>query len=147
MKITILSIIPIFTHCYHCELWIFALFSCFRHPIMIVLKFIAIAIRIVLNFIIIIFRHLNRPRLMIGFTLDGKFIRRYDRDETGVAPSGANRGIRSGQILPDIEWDIKNSKGIPVAAGVYLIHVDAGELGERVIKWFGTNRQFDPSGL
>ncbi|MCB0641018.1 MAG: hypothetical protein KDC44_05235 [Phaeodactylibacter sp.] len=81
------------------------------------------------------------------YTLDGKFIRRYDRDETPVEPSGANRGVRSAQILPDIEWDIKNSKGIPVAAGVYLIHVDAGELGERVIKWFGTNRQFDPSGL
>ena len=81
------------------------------------------------------------------YSLDGKFIRRYDRDETPNAPSGNNRGIISGQVIPDVEWDLKNNKGIPIAGGIYLIHVDAGELGERVIKWFGTNRQFDPSGL
>jgi len=30
---------------------------------------------------------------------------------------------------------------------VYLIHVDAPGVGQRTLKWFGTNRQFDPSGL
>ena len=81
------------------------------------------------------------------YSLDGKFIRQYNRDEVGAIPSGVNRGIRQAQYAPDVEWDLKNSKGIPIAAGVYLIHIDAGDLGERVIKWFGTNRQFDPSGL
>ncbi len=81
------------------------------------------------------------------YSLDGKFIRRYDRDETGLVPDGTNRGIRQAQVLPDLEWDLKNSKGIPIAGGVYLIHVKAEGLGERVVKWFGTNRQFDPSGL
>ena len=81
------------------------------------------------------------------YSLDGKYIRQYNRDEAGVIPSGVNRGIRQAQYAPDVEWDLKNSKGIPIAAGVYLIHIDAGDLGERVIKWFGTNRQFDPSGL
>jgi hypothetical protein len=42
---------------------------------------------------------------------------------------------------------MKNNKNIPVAGGVYLIHVEAEGLGERVIKWFGTNRQFDATGL
>ncbi|MCB9272064.1 MAG: hypothetical protein H6561_21240 [Lewinellaceae bacterium] len=51
------------------------------------------------------------------------------------------------QIVPDLEWDIKNSKGIPVASGVYLIHVDAPGLGSRVLKWFGVQRKFDPTGL
>ena len=81
------------------------------------------------------------------YSLDGKFIRQYNRDEAGAIPTGLNRGIQQAQYAPDVEWDLKNSKGIPIAAGVYLIHIDAGELGERVIKWFGTNRQFDPSGL
>lgn len=81
------------------------------------------------------------------YSLDGKFIRQYNRDEAGAIPSGVNRGIRQAQYAPDVEWDLKNNRGIPIAAGVYLIHIDAGELGERVIKWFGTNRQFDPSGL
>jgi hypothetical protein len=79
------------------------------------------------------------------YTLDGKFIRRYDRDETGQAPVGS--GIAKTQILPDIDWNMKNSKNIPIAGGVYLIHVDAEGLGERVLKWFGTNRALDPSNL
>jgi hypothetical protein len=72
------------------------------------------------------------------YSLDGKFIRAYQRNEI-YAPYQ--------QITPAIEWDLKNSKGIPVASGVYLIHVNAPELGERTIKWFGIARQFDPSGL
>ncbi len=81
------------------------------------------------------------------YSLDGKFIRQYRRDETGAAPRGNNRAIDQKQILPDLEWDLKNSKGIPVASGVYLIQVDAEGLGRRTIKWFGINRKFDPSGL
>ncbi len=81
------------------------------------------------------------------YSLDGKFIRRYTRDEVGAVPRGGNRAIERTQILPDLEWDVKNSKGIPIASGVYLIHVKADGLGERTIKWFGINRKFDPSGL
>lgn len=72
------------------------------------------------------------------YSLDGKFIRKYERNET-YSPYM--------QISPAIEWDLKNNKGIPVASGVYLIQVQAPELGERTIKWFGIARQFDPSGL
>lgn len=81
------------------------------------------------------------------YSLDGKFIRQYNRDEIGRIPQGANRAIAQQQISPAIEWDLRNSKMIPIASGVYLIHIDAGELGERTIKWFGINRKFDPSGL
>ena len=72
------------------------------------------------------------------YSLDGRFIRQYRRDEV-YAPYQ--------QISPDLEWDLKNNKGIPVASGVYLIHVNAPGMGERTIKWFGIARQFDPSGL
>jgi hypothetical protein len=81
------------------------------------------------------------------YTLDGKFIRRFTRDERGAIPVGNSRGIEQAQITPALEWDLKNSKGIPIASGVYLIHVKAEGLGERTLKWFGINRQFDPSGL
>ena len=81
------------------------------------------------------------------YTLDGKFIRRYERDEVGAVPVGANRAINRAQINPDLEWDLKNFRQIPIASGVYLIHVSAPGLGERTLKWFGVNRQFDPSGL
>lgn len=82
------------------------------------------------------------------YTLDGKFIRQYNRNEEGENQAiRSNPGIITTQINPDLEWDLNNSKGIPVASGVYLIHVDAPGLGERTLKWFGVARQFDPSGL
>jgi len=80
------------------------------------------------------------------YSLDGKFIKQFRRDEMPSATVGANRGTRFKQTIPDVEWDLKNQAGIPIASGVYLIHISAlGE--ERTIKWFGVNRKFDPSGL
>ena len=83
------------------------------------------------------------------FSIDGRFIRQYKRNEVGVLqqPPRANPPFTQGQILPDLEWNLRNYAGIPVASGVYIIHVDAPGLGERTIKWFGVQRKFDPSGL
>ncbi len=72
------------------------------------------------------------------YTLDGKFVRQFQRDEVTVIPDGNNRAILQKQIIPDLEWDLKNKHGVPIGAGVYLIHVDAAGLGERILKWFGT---------
>lgn len=81
------------------------------------------------------------------FSLDGRFIRRYDRDERRVPNGGSDPGLPTRQVNPAIEWDLRNAKGIPISSGVYLIHVDAFEKGERVLKFFAINRQFDPSGF
>ena len=43
----------------------------------------------------------------------------------------------------EYEWDLKNMYGIPVSSGLYIIHVDAPGIGEKVIKWFGTMRPID----
>jgi hypothetical protein len=72
------------------------------------------------------------------YSIDGKFIKKYDRNEVYSAYK---------QIASDVEWDMKNSRNISVASGVYLIHINAPGIGERTIKWFGIARQFDPSGL
>lgn len=82
------------------------------------------------------------------YTIDGQFIQRFDRDEREAIRSGVNRPTSTTQVFPDLEWDMKNSKQIPVASGVYLIHVQAPDLGEeRTLKWFGIGRKFDPNGL
>ena len=82
------------------------------------------------------------------YSIDGSFIRQFNRDERGQILSGSNRPTSTSQVFPDLEWDMKNFKDIPVASGVYLIHISAPELGEeRTIKWFGIGRKFDPSGL
>ncbi len=82
------------------------------------------------------------------YALDGRFIRQYKREEQAISNINRNNpAIKEKQYGPDVEWDLKNDAGLPVASGVYLIHVDAGEMGERVLKWYGVARQFDPSGL
>jgi hypothetical protein len=41
-----------------------------------------------------------------------------------------------------MDWDLKNFAGIPIAGGIYIIHVNTME-GERVLKWFGILRPPD----
>lgn len=42
-----------------------------------------------------------------------------------------------------LDWDIRNSAGLPIGSGMYLIHVNAEGIGETVIKWFGSLRPLD----
>jgi hypothetical protein len=82
------------------------------------------------------------------YTIDGQFVQQFNRDERKAMRTGSNLPTSTTQVFPDLNWDMRNSKGIPVASGVYLIHVQAPELGEeRTLKWFGVGRQFDPNGL
>jgi hypothetical protein len=53
------------------------------------------------------------------------------------------REFKKSSPITSLDWDLKNHKQIPVASGVYLIHVEAPGIGEKVIKWFGTIRQLD----
>ena len=49
--------------------------------------------------------------------------------------------------ITSLDWDLTNFKSIPVAGGVYLIHVDVPGIGERVLKFFGGMRQVDLQGI
>lgn len=46
-----------------------------------------------------------------------------------------------------LDWDIKNHVGIPVAGGVYLIHIDIPNVGEKIIKWYAVTRPTDLGGF
>ena len=61
------------------------------------------------------------------YNTSGKLIRAFDKDSP----------------ITSIEWDLKNREGIPVAGGVYLIHVHVEGIGDRVVKFFGCLRQPD----
>ncbi len=61
------------------------------------------------------------------YTVDGVLIRQFTKDE----------------IKTSLDWDLKNFAGIPISGGIYLIHVKAEGIGEKVIKWFGTMRPID----
>lgn len=52
---------------------------------------------------------------------------------------------RFNKSSPDnyLDWNLTNQVGVPIASGVYIIHVDVPGVGERIIKWFGTIRPAD----
>lgn len=62
------------------------------------------------------------------YALDGSLIRRLEKDNPNES---------------FIDWDIRNAKSLPIASGMYLIHVDAEGIGEKVIRWFGAMRPVD----
>ncbi|MHB1277240.1 MAG: T9SS type A sorting domain-containing protein, partial [Bacteroidia bacterium] len=61
------------------------------------------------------------------FTLNGALVKQIKKDDESTS----------------VDWDLKNHANVPIASGMYIIHVDGGELGEKVIKWFGVMRQID----
>ena len=42
-----------------------------------------------------------------------------------------------------LDWDLKNQAGIPVASGMYLIHVNVDGVGEKIVKFMGMMRPID----
>ena len=65
------------------------------------------------------------------YTVSGKLVRTFKKDSP----------------VTSLDWDLTNAKAIPVAGGVYLIHVEVPGVGERVIKFFGGMRQVDLQGI
>jgi hypothetical protein len=53
------------------------------------------------------------------------------------------RTIRKDDPLTSVNWDLKNQRNIPIASGMYLIHVDVPGVGEKILKWFGAIRPID----
>jgi hypothetical protein len=61
------------------------------------------------------------------YTLNGTFIRRFKKSDSGTS----------------LDWDLKNQALIPIASGMYIIHIDVPNVGERTLKWFGVMRPID----
>jgi hypothetical protein len=45
--------------------------------------------------------------------------------------------------LTSLDWDLKNERNVPIAGGVYIIHIDVPGVGEKILKWFGVMRPTD----
>jgi len=68
------------------------------------------------------------------FSVNGTLVRKLKKDDS----------------MTFIDWDLKNDFGIPIASGLYVIHVrgkfyDNGQIVEKdkIIKWFGALRPID----
>jgi hypothetical protein len=65
------------------------------------------------------------------YTVNGKLVRSFQKDSP----------------VTSLDWDLTNQKAIPIASGIYLIHVDVPGIGERVLKFFCGMRQVDLQGI
>jgi hypothetical protein len=73
------------------------------------------------------------------FNMQGALVRNFQKDDP----------------LTSIDWDLKNHQGIPIAGGMYIIHVKMDIIGEdgstqeyeKIIKWYGVLRQIDLDNL
>jgi hypothetical protein len=76
------------------------------------------------------------------FTTNGILLRKYKRD---VEPdnSAGSTTVENKNADTSIDWDLKNSKSIPVASGIYLIHVEVPGVGTRILKSFVVLRPVD----
>ena len=61
------------------------------------------------------------------FSLNGYLLKTYNKDSDEVEQT----------------WDLKNQNGVPVASGVYIIHVNAPGIGEKSVKLMTIMRQTD----
>lgn len=81
------------------------------------------------------------------FTLEGILVRSLAVDNIGANGNFLDTalGARAGQEnINTLDWDLRNQQGIPIASGVYLIHVEAPTLGEeRTLKFFCIKRPVD----
>ena len=83
------------------------------------------------------------------FNLSGTLVRQYNFDQTSTPAYSSNAAgqnvynSRGSNYQTFLDWDLKNQNNIPIASGVYLIHIKSDKLGERTIKWFGVLRPID----
>jgi hypothetical protein len=90
------------------------------------------------------------------YSIDGRFVREFkiaqqynNPARNGIAriAEGGNGSESEDQIITSVKWDLKNYAAVPVASGVYLIHVKVEGIGSKVLKSFIINRAFDAQKL
>ena len=53
------------------------------------------------------------------------------------------RQFKKADPLTYLDWDLKNQRNVPIAGGVYIIHIEVPGAGEKILKWFGIMRPTD----
>ncbi len=60
---------------------------------------------------------------------------------------GLIRRFKKSDNLKTLDWNLKNSYGIEIATGVYIIHIDVPGVGEKVLRWYGALRPIDLNNI
>jgi len=62
------------------------------------------------------------------YTVSGTLIRSFRKDDPTTT---------------SVSWDLTNFANVPIASGMYIVHIDAPGVGEKVLKWMGIIRPID----
>ena len=65
------------------------------------------------------------------YTVNGKLVRQFKKDSP----------------VTSLDWTLTNDANIPIASGIYLIHVVVPNVGERILKSFIGMRMVDLQGI
>jgi len=65
------------------------------------------------------------------YSISGQLVKRIDKDNE----------------LTYVDWTLKNHQDIPIASGVYIIHIEVPGVGEKILKWYGAMRQIDLNNI
>ena len=78
------------------------------------------------------------------FTVDGTLIKTIGGQTSYDTGAGTVYDVNNLQEPENATlWDLKNNAGVTIASGLYIIHIKADGIGEKVIKWFGVIRPLD----
>ncbi len=78
------------------------------------------------------------------YTVDGALVRRFLKDDISNDEGLVNEENAGEARNPvALDWDLKNFAGVPISSGMYIIHVDANNIGERTIKFMCIMRPID----
>jgi hypothetical protein len=73
------------------------------------------------------FTNLPEECVVSIYSVSGTLVRQFDKSDP----------------LTSLDWDLKNQTNVPIAGGVYIIHIDVPGIGEKILKWFGVVRPVD----
>lgn len=76
------------------------------------------------------FTNLPQKCIISIYQTNGTLIRRLEKDNSDSY----------------LDWDLNNQHKIKIGGGVYIVHINAPGLGEKVLKWFGVIRPIDLYG-
>jgi len=57
------------------------------------------------------------------------------------------RRFQKSDVSTSLDWELTNHVNVPVASGVYLIHILVPDVGERTLKWYGIMKPTDLYGF
>jgi flagellar hook assembly protein FlgD len=61
------------------------------------------------------------------YTTSGVLVRTYEKADPSTS----------------LDWDMKNQANITISSGIYIIHVNVPNVGEKIVKFFGVMRPID----